>query len=123
VRSKHALFLASRLRRTPPREQLPPSIIAREGCRSLSRLRSPATAVNRAYRIRLGIAAVAGHAFHGAVIPRPAARGAAGGGCCAAPADGRVVAVERSRDPYLDREALRISVFMNVFNALESHSG
>ena len=33
------------------------------------------------------------------------------------PADGRVVAVERSRDPYLDREALRISVFMNVFNA------
>ena len=33
------------------------------------------------------------------------------------PADGRVVAVERSRDPYLDRDALRISVFMNVFNA------
>lgn len=33
------------------------------------------------------------------------------------PADGRIVAVERSRDPYLDRDALRISVFMNVFNA------
>jgi len=33
-----------------------------------------------------------------------------------APADGRVVVVEKARDPYLDREALKISVFMNVFN-------
>lgn len=33
------------------------------------------------------------------------------------PADGRIVAVERAADPYLEREALRISVFMNVFNA------
>jgi len=33
------------------------------------------------------------------------------------PADGRIVAVERAPDPYLEREALRISVFMNVFNA------
>lgn len=33
------------------------------------------------------------------------------------PADGRIVAVERTRDSYLDRDALRISVFMNVFNA------
>jgi phosphatidylserine decarboxylase len=32
------------------------------------------------------------------------------------PADGRVVAVETVRDPYADREALKISVFMNVFN-------
>jgi phosphatidylserine decarboxylase len=32
-------------------------------------------------------------------------------------ADGRVVSVEKARDPYLDRDALRISVFMNVFNA------
>jgi len=32
------------------------------------------------------------------------------------PADGRVVAVEKSRDPYLERDALKISVFMNVFN-------
>jgi phosphatidylserine decarboxylase len=34
-----------------------------------------------------------------------------------APADGRIVVVERSHDPYLDRDALKISVFMNVFNA------
>jgi len=33
-----------------------------------------------------------------------------------APADGRVVAVEKVRDPYLERDALKISVFMNVFN-------
>jgi phosphatidylserine decarboxylase len=31
-------------------------------------------------------------------------------------ADGRVVAVERVRDPWLERDALKISVFMNVFN-------
>lgn len=32
------------------------------------------------------------------------------------PADGRIVAVERTQDPYAQREALKISVFMNVFN-------
>jgi phosphatidylserine decarboxylase len=32
------------------------------------------------------------------------------------PADGRVVAVEKARDPWLERDALKISVFMNVFN-------
>jgi phosphatidylserine decarboxylase len=32
------------------------------------------------------------------------------------PADGRIVAVEKAHDPYLDREAIKISVFMNVFN-------
>jgi phosphatidylserine decarboxylase len=34
-----------------------------------------------------------------------------------AAADGRIVAVQRCRDPFVDREALMISVFMNVFNA------
>ena len=38
------------------------------------------------------------------------------------PADGRVVSVERVRDPYLDRDALKISVFMNVFNAHSNRS-
>ena len=32
------------------------------------------------------------------------------------PADGRIVAVEKARDPYLDRDAIKVSVFMNVFN-------
>ena len=39
-----------------------------------------------------------------------------------APADGRVVAVGRARDPYLEREALKISVFMNVFNVHSNRS-
>ena len=32
------------------------------------------------------------------------------------PADGKIVLVGPARDPYLDREAIKISVFMNVFN-------
>ncbi|HYC45906.1 MAG TPA: phosphatidylserine decarboxylase [Burkholderiales bacterium] len=38
------------------------------------------------------------------------------------PADGRVVVVERTRDPYLERDAIKISVFMNVFNAHSNRS-
>ncbi len=38
------------------------------------------------------------------------------------PADGRVLQVERARDPYLDRDALKISVFMNVFNVHSNRS-
>jgi phosphatidylserine decarboxylase len=39
-----------------------------------------------------------------------------------APADGRIVSVERIRDPYLERDALRLSVFMNVFNVHSNRS-
>jgi phosphatidylserine decarboxylase len=38
------------------------------------------------------------------------------------PADGRIVVVEKARDPYLDRDALKISVFMNVFNVHSNRS-
>jgi len=38
------------------------------------------------------------------------------------PADGRVVAVERAHDAYANREALKISVFMNVFNVHSNRS-
>jgi phosphatidylserine decarboxylase len=38
------------------------------------------------------------------------------------PADGRIVAVERAQDPYLNRDALKMSVFMNVFNAHSNRS-
>ena len=38
------------------------------------------------------------------------------------PADGRIVTVERSRDPYLEREALKMSVFMNVFDVHSNRS-
>jgi len=38
------------------------------------------------------------------------------------PADGRVVAVHKARDPWLERDALKVSVFMNVFNAHSNRS-
>jgi len=37
-------------------------------------------------------------------------------------ADGRIVAVEKARDPWLERDALKISVFMNVFNVHSNRS-
>jgi len=39
-----------------------------------------------------------------------------------APADGRIVAVEPARDPYLERDTLKVSVFMNVFNVHSNRS-
>jgi phosphatidylserine decarboxylase len=39
-----------------------------------------------------------------------------------APADGRIVEVSRALDPYLKREALKVSVFMNVFNVHSNRS-
>ena len=38
------------------------------------------------------------------------------------PADGRIVAVESARDPYLERDSIKVSVFMNVFNVHTNRS-
>jgi phosphatidylserine decarboxylase len=38
------------------------------------------------------------------------------------PADGRIVVVGKAMDPYLKREALKVSVFMNVFNVHSNRS-
>ena len=38
------------------------------------------------------------------------------------PADGRIVAVSRTRDPFLERDATKVSVFMNVFNVHSNRS-
>jgi len=38
------------------------------------------------------------------------------------PADGRIVSVERTQDPYLHRDAIKFSVFMNVFNVHSNRS-
>ncbi|MDR0575986.1 MAG: phosphatidylserine decarboxylase [Candidatus Accumulibacter sp.] len=38
------------------------------------------------------------------------------------PADGRIVVVEEADDPYLARRALKVSVFMNVFNVHSNRS-
>ena len=39
-----------------------------------------------------------------------------------APADGRIVKVEKAHDPYTGRDTLLISVFMNVFNVHSNRS-
>lgn len=38
------------------------------------------------------------------------------------PADGRVIVIEQTTDPYAQRPALKISVFMNVFNVHSNRS-
>ena len=38
------------------------------------------------------------------------------------PADRRIVAVEKVEDPYLKRDAIKVSVFMNVFNVHSNRS-
>ena len=38
------------------------------------------------------------------------------------PADGRIIAVGETEDPYLKRPSLRVSVFMNVFNVHSNRS-
>jgi phosphatidylserine decarboxylase len=43
-------------------------------------------------------------------------------GAVLSPADGRIVAVERVSDPYVQREAVKVSVFMNVFNVHSNRS-
>jgi phosphatidylserine decarboxylase len=43
-------------------------------------------------------------------------------GIVVSPADGRVVLVGKLRDPYLERDALKISVFMNVFDVHSNRS-
>ncbi|MDR1935977.1 MAG: phosphatidylserine decarboxylase, partial [Candidatus Accumulibacter sp.] len=51
------------------------------------------------------------------------ARVAAGGpNSVLSPADGRIVVVEEADDPYLKRRALKVSVFMNVFNVHSNRS-
>lgn len=43
-------------------------------------------------------------------------------GAVVAPAHGRIVSIERSRDPYLDRKAIKISIFMNIFSVHSNRS-
>jgi phosphatidylserine decarboxylase len=46
----------------------------------------------------------------------------AGANAVLSPADGKIVVVGNARDPFLDRDALKISVFMNVFNVHSNRS-
>ncbi|MFO1320304.1 MAG: phosphatidylserine decarboxylase [Burkholderiales bacterium] len=51
--------------------------------------------------------------------PRPVPAGAK---AVLSPADGRIVVVGKAVDPYTNRESLKISVFMNVFNVHSNRS-
>ena len=66
---------------------------------------------------------LAGRVFRRAVLPRSAAQRARRSRtpCCRRPTAASCV-VEQARDPYLDRDALKISVFMNVFNVHSNRS-
>jgi len=52
----------------------------------------------------------------------PARSGSTAANAVLSPADGRIVVVEQTLDPYGQREALKISVFMNVFNVHSNRS-
>jgi phosphatidylserine decarboxylase len=52
----------------------------------------------------------------------PAREPPAGPNLVISPADGRIVSVERAHDPYLKRDSLRLSVFMNVFDVHSNRS-
>ena len=43
-------------------------------------------------------------------------------GLAVCPADGRVLVVGKERDPYLQRDAIKVSIFMNVFNVHSNRS-
>jgi phosphatidylserine decarboxylase len=45
-----------------------------------------------------------------------------GAGLVLCPADGRVLVVGEARDPYLERDAVKVSIFMNVFNVHSNRS-
>jgi phosphatidylserine decarboxylase len=52
----------------------------------------------------------------------PARQTDAGKNDVVCPADGKVIFVGKMKDPYLDREVMKISVFMNVFNVHSNKS-
>ena len=102
----------------------PHPIIAREGWPFVALALAVALALSA---LRLAVAArgarVARRRVHRAVLPRSAARGSAAAECGALAGrrpdrDGRA----RRAIPYLDRDALKISVFMNVFNVHSNRS-
>ena len=100
----------------------PHPLIAREGWAFLLAALAVALAVSWAAAWPFALAAWLAVAFIAQFFRDPPRRVPSDGNAVLSPADGRVVAIERARDPYLDREALKISVFMNVFNVHSNRS-
>ena len=101
----------------------PHPIIAKEGWPVLNRLLGGALGVQGLHGTRVAQPRWLGLLF---VIQffRDPARQIAGTGpkSVVSPADGRIVAVEETEDAYLKRRAIKVSVFMNVFNVHSNRS-
>jgi phosphatidylserine decarboxylase len=99
----------------------PHPLIAREGWPFLS----IATAVALASTFWLGWASLPFWIIAVFVLQffrDPARAIVAGAKSVVSPADGRIVAIEKTHDQYANREALKVSVFMNVFNVHSNRS-
>jgi phosphatidylserine decarboxylase len=100
----------------------PHPIIAREGWLFLAIAILVALAVTWAGLWLLAVVAWLGVAFIAQFFRDPPRAVPKQANAVLSPADGKVMLVERARDPYLDRDALKISVFMNVFNVHSNRS-
>jgi phosphatidylserine decarboxylase len=99
----------------------PHPIIAKEGWAHLAIVvivAAVATAFFGWWSIPLWIAAL----FVLQFFRDPAREVPGGAGLVVCPADGRVLVVGKERDPYLERDALKVSIFMNVFNVHSNRS-
>ena len=100
----------------------PHPIIAREGWLFLAIALLVALALSWTGLWLLAAVAWLGVAFIGQFFRDPPRAVPEQANAVLSPADGKVMLVERARDPYLDRDALKISVFMNVFNVHSNRS-
>lgn len=101
--------------------EYPHPVIAREGWPYLAlalAVAGIATYFARWWSVPLWIAA----AFVLQFFRDPAREIPRGAGLVLCPADGRVVLVGAARDPFLNRDSMKISVFMNVFNVHSNRS-
>ena len=100
----------------------PHPIIAREGWPFLAVALAVALALSLASWWVLAVFAWVAFAFILQFFRDPPREAPAQPNAVLSPADGRIVRVGNARDPYLDRDALLISVFMNVFNVHSNRS-
>jgi phosphatidylserine decarboxylase len=100
----------------------PHPIIAREGWPFLAIAAVVAAVLTGLGYILLALLAWIAFAFILQFFRDPARTIPQGAKAVLSPADGRIVVVETTRDPYLERDALKISVFMNVFNVHSNRS-
>jgi len=100
----------------------PHPIIAREGWPFLALAAAVAIALTASGLTVLAVIAWLAVAFIVQFFRDPPRTVPAQANAVLSPADGRIVKVGPARDPYLERDALVISVFMNVFNVHSNRS-